>query len=148
MSSITEASAALSAAKLTNKPVWVAFSVSDDSPLQLRSGESLLDAVNAIMPLSPDAILLNCSQPEAISKALCLLSDLKVPIGAYANGFVSVTSLFPGTTVETLETRQDLNPQQYKKYAQEWLDNGAAIIGGCCEIGPKHIDALQSLTRN
>ena len=65
-------------------------------------------------------------------------------VGAYANGFISVDSLYPGDTVEELSIRQDMSPQQYAEHAMSWVRNGASIIGGCCEIGPGHIKALHS----
>ncbi len=154
MASITEATAACAAGIESGKPVWVALTVSDANFGQLRSGESLRDAVKALLALGAEAILLNCSQPEAISACWPELfsatnkvinsSALKpaCKIGAYANGFVSIASLHPGVTVDVLETRQDLNPQQYANHAMEWAKGGASIIGGCCEIGPAHIKAL------
>jgi len=142
MSSITEARAACTAAIESGKPVWVALTVSDEHPEQLRSGESLKDALLAIQSFDTQATLLNCSQPEAISACWSLLGMQKGQVGAYANGFVSVDSLYPGDTVETLEMRQDLSPQQYAEHAMSWVRKGASIIGGCCEIGPQHIKAL------
>jgi S-methylmethionine-dependent homocysteine/selenocysteine methylase len=142
MASITEATAACTAGLESGKPVWVALTVSDTESGQLRGGESLSAAVAALEALGADAILLNCSQPEAISASWEQLSDSKVRFGAYANGFVSVASLQPGGTVEKLEVRQDLNPQQYAEHALKWVRGGASIIGGCCEIGPAHIKAL------
>ncbi|GAL15013.1 homocysteine S-methyltransferase [Vibrio astriarenae] len=29
------------------------------------------------------------------------------------------------------------------KFAKRWHELGATIIGGCCGIGPKHIQALK-----
>jgi S-methylmethionine-dependent homocysteine/selenocysteine methylase len=142
MASITEATAACTAGLESGKPVWVALTVSDTEVGKLRGGESLRDAVTTIEALGADAILLNCSQPEAISASWEQLSDSKVRFGAYANGFVSIASLHPGGTVEELEARQDLNPQQYAEHALKWVRGGASIIGGCCEIGPAHIKAL------
>ena len=142
MASITEATAACTAGLESGKPVWVGLTVSDTEPEQLRSGESLSDAVQALESLGADAILLNCSQPEAISASWRPLNNAKARIGAYANGFISIASLHPGGTVEALEARQDLNPQQYADHALGWVRNGASIIGGCCEIGPAHIKAL------
>lgn len=142
MASITEATAACTAGLESGKPVWVALTVSDTEPGQLRGGESLSAAVTAIEALGADAILLNCSQPESISASWEPLSDSKVRFGAYANGFVSIAALHPGGTVEELESRQDLNPQQYAEHALKWIRGGASIIGGCCEIGPAHIKAL------
>lgn len=142
MSSITEAKAACTAAKESNKPVWVAFTVKDEAPQQLRSGELLQDAITELKKLDPQAMLLNCSQPEAISACWPLINASENTVGAYANGFVSIASLYPGDTVEELEMRQDLSPQQYAEHAMHWVGSGASIIGGCCEIGPKHIKAL------
>jgi S-methylmethionine-dependent homocysteine/selenocysteine methylase len=144
MSSITEARAACTAAIESGKPVWVALSVSDENPEQLRSGELLKDALQVLAYFDIQAILLNCSQPEAITACWDLLKVTRHKIGAYANGFVSVDSLHPGGTVEKLGIRQDMSPQQYAEYAMGWARNGASIIGGCCEVGPKHIKALHS----
>ncbi|GAC30721.1 homocysteine S-methyltransferase family protein [Brumicola pallidula] len=144
MSSITEARAACTAALESGKPVWLALTVSDDNPEQLRSGESLKDALQALESFDTQATLLNCSQPEAISACWPLLSAKRERVGAYANGFVSVDSLYPGDTVETLEMRKDMSPQQYAEHAVSWAKRGASIIGGCCEIGPQHIKALHS----
>jgi S-methylmethionine-dependent homocysteine/selenocysteine methylase len=144
MSSITEARAACTAAMESGKPVWLAFTISDEHPEQLRSGESLEQALLAIDAFNVQATLLNCSQPEAINTCWPLLKMKHRKIGAYANGFVSVDSLYPGDTVEELKTRQDMSPQQYAEHAISWAHNGASIIGGCCEIGPEHIKALHS----
>ena len=144
MSSITEARAACIAARESGKPVWVALTVSDDHPEQLRSGESLKDALQALESFDTQATLLNCSQPEAISACWSLLNMKQRKVGAYANGFISIESLYPGDTVEELETRQDMSPQQYAEHAMSWVRNGASIIGGCCEIGPAHIKTLHA----
>jgi S-methylmethionine-dependent homocysteine/selenocysteine methylase len=144
MSSITEARAACTAAFESGKPVWLAFTVSDENPEQLRSGESLRDALLALASFGVQATLINCSQPEAVSACWRFLDPSKGKLGAYANGFVSVDSLYPGDSVKKLEMRQDLSPTQYTEHAMNWVRRGASIIGGCCEIGPDHIKALHS----
>jgi S-methylmethionine-dependent homocysteine/selenocysteine methylase len=149
MASINEATAACTAALESGQPVWVALTVNDTANGKLRSGEPLSDAIQALEALNPDAILLNCSQPEAIHAAWPILSKSTLKTGAYANGFVCVASLHPGGTVENIESRQDLNPEQYADHAMCWAKNGASIIGGCCEITPAHIKVLhQRLTAN
>ncbi|MEM5496423.1 homocysteine S-methyltransferase family protein [Paraglaciecola mesophila] len=148
MSSICEAQAACTAAKESGKPVWVAFSVSDTQPNQLRSGELLKDALDELEALYPDAILLNCSLPEAISACWPLMQQSQAKIGAYANGFVSIDALYPGDTVEELEMRTDMSPEQYAAHAMHWVQKGASIIGGCCEIDPDHIKALHAKLQN
>lgn len=142
MSSIDEAKAACVAGLESEKPVWLGLTVQDDQPQLLRSGESLKDALTIFEAMPIEAIVLNCSQPEAIDACWPLLSKSTKKIGAYANGFVSVTSLYPGDTVEELQSRQDLSPKHYADYALSWVERGATIIGGCCEIGPEHIKAI------
>jgi S-methylmethionine-dependent homocysteine/selenocysteine methylase len=142
MSSITEASAACIAATESNKPVWLAFTIKDDASKQLRSTEQLSDAVHALVELAPDAILLNCSAPEAITHAWPILQASGLKTGAYANGFTSVDTLYPGDTVTKLQKRKDLSPIEYAEHALAWVEKGASIVGGCCEIGPEHIRAL------
>ena len=142
MASLTEARAACAAASESGKEVWVAFTVCDDLYQILRSGESLAQGLQAIAGFNPDAVLLNCSRPEAINASLPLLASLPCQMGAYANGFTSITTLYPGTTVESLSARQDLSPVQYAEHALKWIEQGASIVGGCCEIGPEHIRVL------
>ena len=89
------------------------------------------------------AVLVNCSSPEAVATAMPLLAEIGVPFGAYANGFVSIAAMKPGGTVEALEVRDDLGPVAYAGHALGWVDAGAAIVGGCCEIGPGHIATLR-----
>ena len=68
--------------------------------------------------------------------------------GAYANGFTAIDALEPGGVVDVLEARHDLDPEQYAKFAAEWLEAGASVIGGCCEVGPDHIKALSTLLQS
>ncbi|WP_371196291.1 homocysteine S-methyltransferase family protein [Glaciecola sp. SC05] len=142
MASMTEATAACTAALESGKPVWVALTVSDSEPGVLRSKEAIAEVANAVIALGAEAVLLNCSQPEAINSSWSQLRHINQKLGAYANGFVSVAKLHPGGTVEALEARQDLNPQRYAEHALAWATKGASIIGGCCEIGPAHIKAV------
>ena len=70
------------------------------------------------------------------------LKDLPIPYGGYANGFTSIDALRPGGTVASLSARSDLSPDAYADFACSWIDTGARIIGGCCEVGPAHIAHL------
>lgn len=148
MASIKEARAACTVAKASGKVVWVAFTLTDDDSGQLRSGEPLSTAIAEIGKLAPDAVLLNCSRPEAINAALPMLEKAECKTGIYANGFTSVNSLYPGTTVESLDKRKDLTPDMYADHALYWAGKGIDIIGGCCEIGPGHIAAVKEKLDN
>ncbi|NOX73007.1 MAG: homocysteine S-methyltransferase family protein [Alphaproteobacteria bacterium] len=139
LSSVLEARAALTAAKESGLPVWLGLSVADDDSKTLRSGEGLSDALAVLVPMGPDAILLNCSFPEAITAALPDVIATGLTAGGYANGFTGITALKQGGTVEGLRARDDLGPAVYADFAMHWVGMGASIIGGCCETGPAHI---------
>ncbi|AZO74838.1 MAG: homocysteine S-methyltransferase family protein [Mesorhizobium sp.] len=143
MASADEARAAVTAAAESGKPVWVSWTLADQGTPRLRSGESIAAAAGVLRDLPVAARLLNCCRPEAIGAALPELIALGGPVGAYANGFTSVEALKHGGTVEVLHARHDLDPPAYADQAVGWVEAGAAIVGGCCEVGPAHIAALR-----
>jgi len=142
MSSISEALASATAAKESDRPVWVALSVDDECTGQLRSGESIADAWRKLSALSIDGLLLNCSLPEAIDAAWEHMESIPVMTGTYANGFTGVSDLPIGGGVEMLQARHDMGPEVYAQFALNKVTQGADIIGGCCEITPAHIKVL------
>jgi S-methylmethionine-dependent homocysteine/selenocysteine methylase len=42
-----------------------------------------------------------------------------------------------------LHARHDLDPDAYAGHAVGWVEAGADIVGGCCEVGPPHIATLR-----
>ena len=146
--SINEAEAVLTAAEKEDVRIVLGLTVSDEDGKQLRSGDTLANALVAIERFDPLAVVINCSKPEVITEALAILAESRFPFGAFANGFTSVDALEPGGVVDVLEARKDLGPEQYAAYAGSWLDAGASIIGGCCEVGPDHIRALSTMLKN
>ncbi|GMG82315.1 homocysteine S-methyltransferase family protein [Paralimibaculum aggregatum] len=141
MTSGREARLAATAAAETGRPVWVALTLRDGGDPHLRGGETIAEAAAALADLPVAAVLANCCHPESIDAATDALGALGLPWGGYANGFKSVAALRPGGTVAALEPREDLGPEVYAGFALGWAAAGAAIVGGCCEVGPEHIAA-------
>lgn len=150
VSSIAEATAALDAIETgdesADRPIWLAFCLPDDAdgtdPV-LRSGEPVADLVAAVSD-RVDAILINCSIPEAIEAALPHLRRLvpsAVPIGAYANTFAP-EPVRRAANSGFSQNREDLTPAVYADRAERWIAAGATIVGGCCGIYPDHIAEL------
>ncbi|MNX35707.1 Homocysteine S-methyltransferase [compost metagenome] len=138
------------------KPFWVSFTLEDEAPGSeptLRSGERVADAVAALASAGVSAILFNCCQPEVIEGALKVasarlqaLGRTDIRLGAYANAFPPQPK--EATANDGLdEIRADLGPQDYLGWAERWRAVGANLIGGCCGIGPEHIQALASRLR-
>ncbi len=147
MSKASEGRMAAIAASETGRPVWVAWTLSEtiasDGTVSLRSGEPISAAIAALEGIDVAAVLLNCCPPETIDAGLAELVSTGRMAGAYANGFGPIPQAFVlGTTVEMLETRTDLDPATYADFAMNWVEQGAGIVGGCCEVGPKHISEI------
>jgi len=132
---------ALSGCEGLDCPVWIAVTVSDSDGSRLRSGERMADLAPLVEKYQPDAVLVNCSSPEAMEAGLLDIRDFGLPFGAYANAFERITDDFldPNASVDTLTARRDIWPNVYADFAMHWVAMGATIIGGCCETGPAHI---------
>jgi S-methylmethionine-dependent homocysteine/selenocysteine methylase len=156
LSSIAEARAVRAALADDPRPLWVSFTLEDETvhaaTPRLRSGEAVAEAARALHELQAAAMLFNCSQPEVMGAAVEVARDtLKrlgstMRIGVYANAFPPQPK--EATANAGLdEVRADLTPAGYLTFAQDWVQRGATIIGGCCGIGPEHIAALREALR-
>lgn len=155
-------------------PLWISFTIHDDEPTQLRSRELLIDTCQSIlnqaklMNVYVEAMGVNCSTPPAITAALDMIKEefdrFGVKLICYGNCFQTTTSEWiqslnnekeQNSSVET--TKQScikeydadgyLLPEAYARYAEAWVEKGAAIIGGCCGCSPAHIKAVTSTLR-
>ena len=143
MSCVREAVNASSAARAVDphKPLWVAWTLHETPGEGLRSGESLADALAAVQPFEPDAYLFNCTSPAAISAAVQTLAKLtNKPIGAYPNSY-HVPEGWTLDNEKSVEAR-DMTTEDFVAFSRDWRNKGASIIGGCCGLGPSHIDAM------
>jgi S-methylmethionine-dependent homocysteine/selenocysteine methylase len=148
LSSTTETEAFLEAFAGCGKPVWVSLSLDDDQPQagkpKLRSGEALDTALGLSQTHGAEAILFNCSQPEVMADGVMRAKQIlnnAIQIGVYANAFPPKPAEHEANTGFS-PIRPDLTPERYKQFADEWANEGASIIGGCCGVGPEHIAAL------
>lgn len=152
-SSLVEARAAAAALQGDDRPLWISFTLRDDTsgdPL-LRSGETVADAAALALSLGAAAVLFNCSQPEVMEGAIAIAagaaeaagSDMRV--GVYANAFDDhKDDGEQGANDVITELRKDMDPTAYRDWADDWADAGASIIGGCCGVVSSHIAALSA----
>lgn len=130
------------------REIWVSFTLQDEEPSEipcLRSGESVENAVKAVIAQGVKAVLFNCCQPEVIEQAIqvakSVIGEQEIQIGAYANAFPPQPK--NATANDGLdEIRQDLDPNAYLDWAKKWINAGATLVGGCCGITPAHIKVL------
>lgn len=149
LSALAEAELAAAETAATGKPLWLSFTLQDESPSaepRLRSGESVTAAAQTAWRLGAAAILFNCSQPEVMAGAVNaaraeLGPESPIHIGVYANAFPPMAADAEANTA-LCPIRADLTPEGYAGFAREWQAAGASIIGGCCGIGPEHVAVL------
>ncbi len=144
VASLAHARAVLEGAKAAGKPVWLSVTVDDEDGSKLRSGEPVAEVCAIALEGRAEALLANCSAPEAMPAALTAIAGAGLPFGAYANGFTQITKDFlkDKPTVDALHAREDLTPEAYARHVMIWVGMGATIVGGCCETGPAHIAEL------
>ncbi|MDP6416546.1 MAG: homocysteine S-methyltransferase family protein [Gammaproteobacteria bacterium] len=150
MSTIEEAVTAATIASESGKPVFVGLTLHDEQASCLRSGESIEDALEQLLPLNLQGLLANCCLPERISDAMpSLVSGGFDYCGGYANAFAHVPRdwLLDGDKDNDgrLALREDLCPEIYCDFVEGWIDQGANIVGGCCGTTAAHTRAISSL---
>lgn len=129
--SIREAVVAARAAVASGVP-WLVSFVSWEAA-KLLSGESLRDALAAVVPFEPMCVLVNCLPPRTVPACLGVLRSCKLPFGVYAN---------LGAPTEGGRRSDELDPDGFAREAARWAEAGARIVGGCCGTTPEHIRAI------
>lgn len=158
LSLIAEGEAVREAIKAHPKPFWISFTLADDdvqiagAEAKLRSGETIKAAAEWAVGSGAAALLFNCAKPEVMQKAVetaaAVFADkgVNLKIGVYANAFETDTE--EKAANEGLhDTRQDLTGDVYSRFACQWADAGATMIGGCCGIGAEHIHTVATALR-
>jgi S-methylmethionine-dependent homocysteine/selenocysteine methylase len=136
VNSVAEAVAAARAAHSVGIPYWIAF-VPDEHG-KLFTSETLQQAAQALEPLEPDALLLNCAPPDDVRAGLERLRPFwSGPIGAYPH----IGRFNPPEWLFT----DEYPPAKYVGLAREWQALGATVLGGCCGTTPEHIVELAQL---
>ena len=139
MNSVREAVAALRAARATGLPAFASFACWDGA--RLLSGDPLRDALAAVLPEEPAAVLVNCLPPSNVSACLPALRDSARPFGVYPN-------LGAPTDAAGLTRTEDCSPAAFAELAEAWRAAGASILGGCCGTTPAHIRTLAQRLRS
>ena len=149
-SSLDEALHSIRAAQTYEHPVWVSYTLLEDTvegTARLRSGERVTDAAALAADHGAEAVLFNCSRPEVMGVAIDEASaalDGSIEVGAYANSFLDKEEGYAANEV-ILGHRPDLDPAGYLQFVENWLERGATIVGGCCGIMAEHIAAIDAL---
>jgi S-methylmethionine-dependent homocysteine/selenocysteine methylase len=135
---VREAVAAAHAARETGLPFIV--SMVTDGGGRLLSGEPLSAAAEALLPLEPDALGVNCVPAGKLAGDLAALAAAAPGARLAAYGNLGLPAEGPGW-----KFMDELEPEDYAREAARWLGLGARIVGGCCGTTPAHTRALRAL---
>ena len=136
-----------------NKPFLIGAHISEG--VTLPSGEKLSEITKKIEIKNLLGLILACGSPENYEKNINEIKSIGFPFGFKINAFEK-TKIQGGYTKnygksksgnpnEFLGKRNDLTPTVLKNLAKKFIDDGATIIGGCCETNPSHIKAFSEL---
>ncbi len=130
---------ATEAAIATGLPVWVGISVekNKDGVLTGFGREDMpLDVVaRALAAVGPAVVSIMHTSPSDTDEAIALVREYwKGPLGAYPeSGYFRMPEW---TFVDIIP------PKELVDKARGWRASGVSIFGGCCGLGPEHIEAL------
>ncbi len=134
--------AALEGAATTGLPVWVGFSVArgPDAALQsFRNDLGLRDLLAGLDRTLPQAVGIMHSLTQDTGPALQELT-------AYWQGPTYVYAHSGEFRMPDWQFSDIISPADYAAAAQHWVNTGVAAVGGCCGLGPAHIQALARTT--
>jgi len=131
---LAETEAVLAEIDGTGFPAWLSVTAAMG---RLRSGESLADAF-AMAADVPEiiAVGINCSDPLDVASAIeAARSVTDKPIVVYPNS---------GEQWDAKNRRWMGNAGFPASLVREWVTSGAALVGGCCRVGPAEITAVDA----
>ena len=138
LGTLLEAKAALLAVKEnTRLPALVTMTFGEDGRTFL--GVDPAAAAVSLTALGADGVGLNCSVgPRELGPALEeMLRATHLPVVVQPNAGLP--------RMEDGETVYDVGPEEFARWAGDFLRRGASILGGCCGTTPDHIRALRVL---
>ena len=117
----------------------------------LPSGDSVSTIIKETKNYNCCGLLASCVPPETINLVLPEFKKQNLPYGFKVNAFSNIpddfiiskkTSLQPN---KILGTRKYFTPNYFKNFVKSCYDQGATLLGGCCEIKPRHIKSIKNL---
>ena len=127
----------LDAIRPTGVPVWVGYSCElvDGEPWLIYGNCRLADALAAIEDQPIELVAIMHTEVTDTDACLDVVFDRwSGPVGVYAHtgGWAP-----PNWVFENM-----ISPDDYATAAARWVERGVRVIGGCCGIGPDHIEVL------
>ena len=156
ISSLKECKIALSVISKTRLPALLGIHIKSNG--RLPSGEEIDEVINECKKYNIIGVVLSCVSPELIEKVVYKITKLDIPFGYKANlwklkdplphtAWIKKPDQIGTNPTEVLGTRDDYSDEMFLNFSKKMIDKGVTIIGGCCEIKPKHIKKVSELKK-
>ena len=152
LSSLNEIKLGIKSIKEFKKPYLVGIHISEGT--KLPSGEKISDLNDSFDTDKLLGLTLSCVSPENFQLNLNEIKNLGMFFGFKLNGFIKTNPLpifdrdkKTENPNKLLGIRKDLTPEKMSKFAKKFKDEGATILGGCCETRPQHIKEMARLIK-
>ena len=138
-----------------NKSVLVGIHLKKNN--LLPSGETISSVFKKYKNNNWLGLISACVSPEIVESSISEIIKLNIPFGFKAN----LWGIDEPTPVKTFNTakpneigtnpnialgkRNDISVSKFYDFSKKIRDNGATILGGCCETNPEHIREISSL---
>jgi homocysteine S-methyltransferase len=139
MCDVEQAGHALEAAVATGLPVWVGFSVQAGAGGRVTMyGHDDLDFAEVIDPVmrigGSVAGVMHSYADDTTAALEILFRHWSGPVSAYPeSGYFEM----PDWRFVDI-----VAPETFAAQTRRWVESGVQIVGGCCGIGPEHIEAM------
>ena len=155
ISSINEVEAALNLSEKLNKKILIGIHLKKNG--KLPSNENLKDLLKNIQNQNLLGVICACVSPEISIQALDSFHGYGEPFGFKANLW-KIKEPGPIQTFNTAKPdeigtnpnvsfgiRDDVSLNDFYNFSKKMKENGATILGGCCETTPEHIKKISKL---
>ena len=137
-----------------NKPILVGIHLLKDG--KLPSDETISDVIKKYKSSNWIGIVASCVSIEIAENSINELKIQNLPFGYKVNLWGNDepspmrkinTAKFDEDAVNlnTIMGKRQVSEDLFKELGKKFINNGATILGGCCETNPKHIAALSML---
>ncbi len=122
------------AALETGLEVWTSFSAGPDG--SLMTPERMAGAASEAASLGASAVMVNCVGACAIQPFVDAVSSAGVPFGVSASA---------GRAEDGIGWSSPDGDVRFGPLVAGWIEQGAAIIGGCCGMTPAHTRTTKAI---
>lgn len=140
-----------------NKSILVGIHLSKNG--RLPSGENIEQVINKYKSSSWIGIISSCVSIEIAEKSINELKISNLPFGYKVNlwghdepspiGRINKANYYEdAVNLNTVMGKREVEDSIFKNLGKKFVENGATILGGCCETNPKHTKILSSLKKD